>query len=135
MSLPSMLAQAVARAGAENLRRPKLLPAGERLEQPREALGPFLRAPPPPDQILPDLDERIGEAPDGGVTVDGIACKSPIIGLVVADDESVLGLQPFQKRPGEAIVRIPQDSHMPGPRPAAPDRREAVDRHDDRRMS
>ena len=67
--------------------------------------------------------------------VDGVAGERPIIGLVVADDESVLGLQPFQERPGEAVVRIPQDPHMPGPGPAAPDRREAVHRHDDRRMA
>ena len=109
--------------------------AARGFEEPGEALRPFLGALARCDQILPDLDQRIGEAPDGGVPVDGVAGERPIIGLVVADDESVLGLQPVQQRLGEAVVRIPQDAHMPGPGPAAPDRREAVDRHDDRRMA
>src|SRR6478735_8816869 len=111
MGLPSVLAQTVARAGPEDLGRPQLRPAGERLEQPGEALGPFLGALVRRDQVLPDLDERIGKAPDGGVPVDRVARQRPIIGLVVADDESVLSGQSFEKRLGEAIVRVPEDAY------------------------
>ena len=70
------------------------------LEQPGEALRPFLRASPGGDQVLPDLDQGVGEAAPGGVAVDRVARERAIIGLVVADHEAVL--RPRPSRSGRA---------------------------------
>ena len=62
------------------------------------------------DQVLPDLDQRIGEAAGGGDRVDRVADERPVIGLVVADCglvEVVLGAERPEQGGGRCGRRGP----------------------------
>ena len=88
-------------------------------EQAGEALGPGARAFPVRDQVLPDLDQDVGEAARGGEGVDRVAGKSPIVGLVVADvggAEVGFGDEGLDQRPGDAVVAVPQHADLPSAR-------------------
>ena len=61
-------------------------PVGEDgLEQPGEPVGPGLDLRRSGDQVLPDLDQGVGEAARGGDRVDRVARERAVVGLVVAD--------------------------------------------------
>ena len=108
-------AQAIARCATDAALAPSCRDRREqRLQKPVEPCRPFLRAVFVGDQILPDLDQRGGEAPHRRVAVDGVARKRTIIGLVVADDEPWLGPEAVEERTREALVAIPEDPCMPG---------------------
>ena len=69
------------------------------------------------DQVLPDLDQRVGEAARGGDGVDRVAGERPVIGLVVADCglvQVVLGAERREQRGGNAVVEVPQHPDFPG---------------------
>ena len=130
-----MAAQALARPRRMGGRNPQGRIGENRLEEPREARSPCPRPLIAGDEILPDLDQRVGEAPPGCMAIDRVSRQRAIIGLVVADDEALLGAQAGKQGIGEAGVEIPKDSGMPGPRPAAPDGGKAVDSDQARRRA
>ena len=59
----------------------------DRVNDRRQPLRPGFRAGFVGDQILADLDQRMGEAVDDGVPEHGVAAQRAVIGLVVADDQ------------------------------------------------
>ena len=111
----------------------KLGPAVLRDEDRREPVGPGVRAGRVGDEVLADLDEGMGEPAPGPVAIEAVVLERPVIGLVVADDE--VGIAGERRDQGERETRIgvPQEAGVPGPRPAAPDRRERMDRDQRRR--
>ena len=86
------------------------------------------------DQILADLDQRMGIAVDNSMAEHGVAAQGAVIGLVVADDERLVFGQHVDHRPRHAVVAVPQDADMPGADEALHDRGERMHRDDDRRF-
>src|SRR4051794_14524872 len=82
--------------------------------------GAFLGA----DEILPQLDQRVGQAAGGGVLVERIALEAAIIRLVVADDKGRVAAEMVDHRLGDARILIPQKGNLPWPPLPSPDRRE-----------
>ncbi len=80
-------------------------------EEARKAFGPCARASPVGDQVLPDLDQRIGQPARGGDRVDRVPGQGAVIGLVVADladGEIRLKKQRLDQRLRRPVVAIPQ---------------------------
>ena len=114
-------------------------PIGEDgLQEAGDALGPGQRALRFADQILPDLDQRIGQSARSGDGVDRVAGQAAVIGFVVADVASGkigLGEQSLDQRLRNPVVAIPQDPDLPRPGEAAPDIGERMDRDQGRRLA
>ena len=64
------------------------------------------------------------------MAVDRFALQAPKIRFVVAHDEIGLGFQGGHQGTGEPHVSVMKHPDMPGPRRAAPDGREGMQRHD-----
>ena len=90
-------------------------PAVDRVNDRRQPLRPGLGAASVGDQVLADLDQRMGEAVDDGVLEHGVAAQRAVIGLVVADDQVCVGLASMSIS-GRATrsSQIPQHADMPG---------------------
>ena len=76
-----------------------------------EAFGPGDCVVPFGDQVLPDLDQRIGQSTRSGDLVDRVAGQGAVVGLVVADLISAkipFRDQRFDQRFRDAPVAIPQ---------------------------
>src|SRR3972149_11027761 len=75
-------------------------------------LGLPLRA---EDQILAELDQRVGQPAAGAVAVKRIALELAAIGLVVADADPRQGSKPLEQGAGEPCILVPQDGDLPTP--------------------
>ena len=62
-----------------------------------------------------------------------IALELPRIGLIVADDETTLGIETVEQRLGQAPIAIPQDANVPRPWSGLPALCEGVDGKERRR--
>ena len=93
-----------------------------------DALGPSSRLGVAAQQILADLDQRMGQAPplamDGYGVVAGIVHS---IGPIVAKDEGGVAGEAVQQRAGQAPVAVVRDADQPRTRLPRIVRREAVD--------
>ena len=97
-----------ARAKIGGRARPRIGEDG--LEQPGDALAPGQRVLLLPDQVLPDLDQDIGQSARSGGGVDRVAGERAVVRFVVADVASVeIGLreQRFDQRFRESGRRDP----------------------------
>ena len=96
-----------------------------------QPVGPFGNAVAGVDEVLADLQERMGEPAPLGMHRDRIAVLvAARIGFVVADREARLLPQRSHERQRQAGVLVPQHADMPGPLKALEHRREAVDREE-----
>ncbi len=97
-----------------------------------------MRVSPLGDEILPDLDQRVGQSARSRDRVDRVAGKRSVIGLVVADlvgGQVRLGDQRLDQRLGKPPVAVPQDPDLPRSRRPAHDGGERMDRDDGRRLA
>ncbi len=60
------------------------------------------------DEVLADLDQSMGKAPDRRVLVERVALEAAVIGLVVADDQMRVGAEGGDHRLRDARVLVPQ---------------------------
>ena len=126
------------RPAAEIRRRAAFAVGKDRPQQTGEARGPGERVILGADQILPDLDQRVGQSARRRDRVDRVAGKRAVIGLVVADlagGKIRLGGQRLDQRLWEPAVAVPQDPDLPRTRRAAHDGGERMDRDDGRRLA
>ncbi len=107
--------------------------AGHAAQDGLQPAGPFQHTRLIADQILPDFDQHMGKATPGAVAVHCVVFQGSVVRLIVADDKRSIRRQGFENGHDRTRILVPQQPRMPGPRGAAPDRRIAVDRHDDRR--
>ena len=105
-------------------------------EDGREAIGEEFRPLPlslgVANEILPDLDQNIGQAPNRRMAEDAVVAQMPRVGLVIADFEAGALAKLPQKRHGETRILVPQNRRMPFSGHAAPVFGEAVYRRDNR---
>src|SRR5208337_3916513 len=84
------------------------------------------------NEVLADLNQDIGQAPNRRVAEDAVVAQIPLVRLVVANFEPGALAKLPQKRHGQPRVLVPQNRRMPFSWHATPIFGEAVDRHDDR---
>lgn len=85
------------------------------------------------DQILPDFNDGIGKPALGAVLPQAIALELSRIGLIVADDETALGVKTVEQWLGQPRIAIPQDANVPRSWRGLPALREGVDGKERRR--
>ena len=88
------------------------------------------------DQVLADFDAGVDQAAHLAMHGDGVVGRiAHRIGFVVADHQIALGAQLLQQQRRQRAVAVIERADVPGPRDAGIDRREAVQRHQHRRLS
>ena len=79
-----------------------------------QSSGPFGLSFRTEDQILPQLDQRMGQSARRSVPVERIAFQLARIGHVVADLDARNRPQRVEQRESEPRVPVPQDADRPG---------------------